>query len=349
MSERAANRGLPVIALVVLALAAAACGHTGPQRQIVLRAVDPVTSDEMQRAADMLQDRLNRLDVEHASVHRRGPGRLVLEFPRRDARLAGLAARVGELDFYDLEADVAGPSTDGRGGVIADPSIFHLLTQVQPLAKQGTPSAYYLFDQQHRVVAVSTRSQFRVPKGFVVLAVPEKQTVIRCAPESGCPGMRPGQQNSGALYYLFRHDPGNPVHPVPELTGADLKRTAIRADSSTTGAGNVVRLGFKSEGSKKFHDITRAEAARGQAMADAAGQGGASDVQAVVQFAQHFAIVLDGELKSTPYIDYKSNPNGIDPSGNGAEISNIGSFAEAKGLALVLQTGALPARFVRVR
>src|SRR5205823_12502212 len=48
----------------------------------------------------------------------------------------------------------------------------------------------------------------------------------------------------------------------------------------------------------------------------------------------------------TPYIDYKQNPNGIDPSAGGAEISNINSIGEAKNLALVLQTGALPVNFV---
>ena len=55
--------------------------------------------------------------------------------------------------------------------------------------------------------------------------------------------------------------------------------------------------------------------------------------------------MLDGELQSTPYIDYKQNPDGIDPTGTGAEISNISSIGEAKDLALVLQTGALPVKF----
>ena len=58
--------------------------------------------------------------------------------------------------------------------------------------------------------------------------------------------------------------------------------------------------------------------------------------------------MLDGELKSTPYIDYKQNPDGIDPSGTGAEVSNITSFSEAKDLALVLQTGALPVQFTQI-
>ena len=109
-----------------------------------------------------------------------------------------------------------------------------------------------------------------------------------------------------------------------------------------------MQLGFNSAGNKAFKAITGDEASRGQQAADAAGQGGTSDLNTVTRFAQHFAIVLDGELKSTPYIDYKQNPSGIDPTSTGAEISNIASFGEAKDLALVLQTGALPVNFEQI-
>src|SRR5205823_10007402 len=61
---------------------------------------------------------------------------------------------------------------------------------------------------------------------------------------------------------------------------------------------------------------------------------------------QHFAIVLDNEIRSFPQIDYEKYPTGIDPTGGGAEISGIPSISEAKDLAIVLQTGALPVKFV---
>ena len=102
-----------------------------------------------------------------------------------------------------------------------------------------------------------------------------------------------------------------------------------------------MQIGVKSEGGKKFHGVTRAEAARGQALADAAGKGGSSDVPTVVEFAQHFAIVLDNRLLSTPYIDYKQDPDGIDPTKSGAIISNL-PIDQAKGLAIMLRSGALP-------
>src|SRR5207302_7029381 len=57
-----------------------------------------------------------------------------------------------------------------------------------------------------------------------------------------------------------------------------------------------------------------------------------------------FAIVLDREIRSAPTIDFTTDPGGI-PGNNGAQITGIGNVKEAKNLALVLQTGALPYNF----
>ena len=51
--------------------------------------------------------------------------------------------------------------------------------------------------------------------------------------------------------------------------------------------------------------------------------------------------MLDRQIKSWPSIDFEQYPNGIGGS-NGAQITGIGSLTEAKDLALVLQSGALP-------
>ena len=60
---------------------------------------------------------------------------------------------------------------------------------------------------------------------------------------------------------------------------------------------------------------------------------------------QHFAIVLDREIRSWPQIDYTDGALAGGISGN-AQITGIGDIQEAKDLALVLQTGALPVEFV---
>ena len=67
-----------------------------------------------------------------------------------------------------------------------------------------------------------------------------------------------------------------------------------------------------------------------------------------MNYAQHFAIVLDGQLESTPYIDFKQNPDGIPGPNAEIDLGQGGTIGEAKDLALVLQTGALPVSFKQI-
>src|SRR5207253_11172390 len=97
----------------------------------------------------------------------------------------------------------------------------------------------------------------------------------------------------------------------PEMTGADLNLSGTRADIDPTSSQPVVLMQFTNAGGKKFHEITRHEAQRGRLR----GQ------------QQHFAIVLDGEMKSFPSIDYTQYPDGIDPV-NGAQITGIPTTEE---------------------
>jgi SecD/SecF fusion protein len=277
------------------------------------------------------------------------------------AKAAAIIGKTGGLQFYDLENDVTGPSTDGNGNVVAETNLFNLLKKVQADTKHGTPTGFYLFDAKKQVkrgpedtqkkLLNTPRLHGKAPKGWTVLAVPANTTVISCvaSPTNGCPSARTAQ---GTYYYLFKYYPERASNPIPEANGNDLKLSAISAQIGTQPSeGNAfVQLGFKGEGNKKFRDITQAEALRGQQKADAAGQGSVTDVNTVVQFAQHFAIVLDGQIQSTPYIDYKQNPDGIDPStgGGGAIISSIDSIGEAKDLATVIKSGALPYKFEQI-
>ena len=96
---------------------------------------------------------------------------------------------------------------------------------------------------------------------------------------------------------------------------------------------------FTNKGADKFGEITNDEADRGKALYNISGGGG--DPRNTFQ---HFAIVLDREIKSWPSIDWEQYPNGISGT-NGAQITGIGDLTEAKNLALVLQTGALPVTF----
>ena len=100
------------------------------------------------------------------------------------------------------------------------------------------------------------------------------------------------------------------IQDRPGLSGTDIKNPEQSFDQQ---AGNepIVTFNFTDKGRKAFQTITRAVAQRG---ADNALGGDP------LQTSQHFAIALDNELVSAPYINCRENPDGIDGS-TGAQIS----------------------------
>jgi SecD/SecF fusion protein len=170
-----------------------------------------------------------------------------------------------------------------------------------------------------------------LPANRRIFKVPPKMVVISCGETAVvCPG---GVEGSGVApdrtyYYLFKYNPPN----VPQMTGDDLKLDGTRADFDTSPGGSgrpIVTMEFTGEGADKFEEITRAEWSRGR----------------VWQRPQHFAIVLDREIRTFPQIDYTDSSLAGGISGGRAQIEGLESFDEARDIALVLQTGALPVKF----
>ena len=166
--------------------------------------------------------------------------------------------------------------------------------------------------------------------------MPPETVVVECGPgEVVCPGVAELEPTKNS-YYLFRFTPPD----VPEMTGDDLNLAGTRQDFDTTTGEPIVLMDFTDEGADTFEEITRDVAQRGRLLYNTVG-GGQGDHR---NFLQHFAIVLDREIKSWPTIDFDEYPGGISGS-NGAQISGLADVGEAKDLALVLQTGALPVEF----
>jgi preprotein translocase subunit SecD len=169
-------------------------------------------------------------------------------------------------------------------------------------------------------LAPESMNGFTVRASTHKLAAGPETTAVRCDLGRDCPGA-PANGSAKTYWYLFQSYPGRNADPIPELTASDLRRSAIHP------AGGGIALGLTSEGARSFREITQTEAARGQALSR----------------AQHFAIVLDGALVSTPSVDYKEFPNGIDTK-PGVEL--VGA---PKDLAVVLRSGELPLRLAVAR
>ena len=330
--------------------------------EVVLKAVPPKhkTCDAscMERSISIMRSRIDKLGVAEPEIRKQGKDQIVIQLAGvHDAgKAAQIIGKTAQLQFYDLETDVDGPLQRRRRGiVVATPSLYNLLTPGADGREEGHAHGLLPLQlEEEELVAGPEDTRAKLldtpralsRKGAEGLHGPGRTAEDdRGQLSSRRPAARasPTRRPAATVYYLFKFDP-NPPDPVPEATGGDLKLSAITADISTSGQGNVVRLGFTGEGREEVprHHAERGDPRRGRGRR---GRADRSDLNTVTQYAQHFAIVLDGELKSTPYIDYKQNPDGIDPTGTGAEISNITSFGEAKDLALVLQTGALPVKF----
>jgi SecD/SecF fusion protein len=336
--------------------------------EVVLKAVplkgQQVTPDGMSVAQSIIQSRVDKLGLSSPDVRKQGKDQLVVQLAgvHNAAQAAALLGKTAQLMMFDFEADLTGPSTNASGQPVATPSLYDLLTQVQKQAAKGSPEAYYLF--RTKTVPAKTKKgsptvthsliqgpqptlkqllapyRGKAPANTQVLKVPAHQLVVSCPVANGCLG---ATVNAPTYYYLFKYDPTAPNGP-PELTGRDLTQSGTRADFDPTSGQPIVLLGFTKRGAHEFQQITKAEYERGKIAATIGGQPGSLQPQ----FEQHNAIVLDGVLQSTPYIDYTqaSLQNGIS---GGAEIQmGSGGQSAAKDLALVLQTGALPYNFQQV-
>jgi SecD/SecF fusion protein len=313
--------------------------------EVTLQAVPPpdrqLTEDDLNRSVDIMRNRVDKLGVTEPEIRTQGDDQIVIQLPgvKDPAAAAEIIGTTAQLELYDLETSLVSPSISIDGFPVEHSSLYDLLARVQSRAT-GDSDAYYVVNPTtKRVVKGPFNSQRdalrgtkgKVPEGRQLFKVPKGMVVITCGEGAVvCPG---GPQGSGVppeitSYYLFKHEPPE----VPQMTGEDLKLDGTRADFDTSpGGGNlpIVTMEFTGRGADKFEQITREEWTRGN----------------VRNAPQHFAIVLDREIKTFPQIDYTDSSLAGGIGGGRAQIQGLESLDEAQDIAIVLQTGALPVKF----
>jgi SecD/SecF fusion protein len=330
--------------------------------EVVLKAVPPpnhpLTKSDLDRSIEIMRSRVDKLGVSEPEIRKQGSNQIVIELPgvKNAAQAADVIGKTAQLELYDLETSVTGPSKSAQG-IIAKPTLYALLAAVQSTAQGENAGAWYLFDAKKQLVAgpspsrdalvekaaklaakagkagkSAAKGNDTLPGGYTLFARPKHTTVVFCGPvDRFCPGVNEAPPLQ-TYFYLFTKNIDQvppPANPVPQMTGEDLKLNGTRADIDPQTSSPEVLMSFTKEGSKKFQKITKDEYLRGN----------------ILNTPQHFAIVLDNEIKSWPQIDPNDRAlsNGIS---GGGRITGIDSLTEAKQIALVLQTGALPVKFV---
>ena len=306
-------------------------------------------------SVEVIRERIDGLGIAEPEIRKQGDNQISVALAEvfDPARASEIIGSTAQLEFYDLQGNAVAPSVDGNGFMVPSQSLRGLISGLQADADEKGASQFYLFDQTLEPIAGPARTEEALverleggvlPPGSELLMVPADRIVLHC--DRGRSDICPGG-GVATSYYLMRHAPDDVERPAPELTGEHLSRRGTRADiggggGSGGGLGNepVVTMRFTGEGEDRFHDVTRELAQRGQFRAQSLGL----DPQTAFQ---SFAIVLDGEIRSFPTIDFLQNPDGI-PGGGGAIITGLDDLQEAQDLALVLQSGSLPLEFVQV-
>jgi len=352
-----------------------AAGRTGPSNVsitggvvLVYRAyagAEPVTPTSLDAAIRIMRKRLAAANVS-SDIERSGARDITVILPGVSTTPSAepIVGKTAQLFFYDWEPNVIG--TDGKPA----PSEATVTGGQQAGAAQfGLPEYQAVLRAQKRAPELrktdTTWSKGCTPQqvggciyGSWYLLEPKDQKVLRGPEETEKnlfserkflkgpnvkavrinPGTvlvraRPVESNSGKV---TNKSPNSWFVLVdrPVLTGADMKnpRQSFDEGGGGTGAPNVT-FAFTGHGQSVFQQTTKEIAHRGQE----------SQLPGVAEEAaqQHFAVVLDGQLITTPSIDYTKYPEGIDAT-TGSQISGGFTITSAQELAQELQSGALP-------
>src|SRR5215218_6000860 len=312
-----------------------------------------VTQDGLERALDIMRDRVDALGVAEPELQRSGKDQIDVSLPgvKNSERAADQVGTTAQMFFYDWEPNVLDEDCKTNPERVngGQQSISGLYNAVKRASKcppeidqnNTTSGLFYAFDKKshaplnegipeedEKTLREDLASQNLTGKASI-LVVPEGIIVLRDEDRR-----EPDKQVGKVDNWWVIKD--NPV-----LGGSDIKNPEQNFENGTGGA-PIVTMEFSDKGRKAFAATTRAIAQRGAD--NAAINGGLQDPIAA---SMHFAIRLDNELISTPYINFRENPDGIDGQ-QGAQISGgftgPGGLQEAQDLARLLKTGALPVR-----
>jgi SecD/SecF fusion protein len=322
-----------------------------------------VTPDAIERAINIIRTRTDKFGVSEPEISRLGQDEIQVGLPNvQNAQQAiDQIGTTAQLYFYDFEANVIPPpgpnvpqDPTAPGGP-TDPSLYtfpNLYDAVQFASKRkpecfqsrcttNEHGSFYLFDRSsHELKAGPAEKQkdlylqFRnekQPSGTVIVRVPQG-TVVTANPANPSLSLSPAELSSSPQYVL---------RDRPALSGDEITNPEQNFDP-TTNQPNVT-FDFTDAGTAAFQKVTATIAQRGQTNAPPGTFGANAD-----QYSQHFAIVLDNQMFSSPIINYAENPNGIDARGGGAQISGNFTIGSAQDLATILQTGALPVKLALI-
>ena len=334
-----------------------------------------VTQEALQRAVDIMRERVDQLGVSEPQIQTAG-GDISVGLPdvKDIARAEKIVGTTARLEFYDWEKNAitangktvasqlqlqdAAASTisqggttspgDGAGGMTLYDAV--KLASKQPAqvsadnARRG--SQYYIFGAPGSAAcATAAKAQGKTPAPGVhcLLAGPDDNVQDL---QSGLPAGVTASEGEQLVI-----PPGT---VVIQAADANAKQQKSFNDPSATFYvlkdhvslfGNDVKDPQQSTDQSGSPDVTFSFTSKGEkafqsVTSDIAHRG--DRVSGLgQQLNQHFAVALDNKLITVPQIDFKTYPDGIQ-GGGGADITGGFTIQSAQDLATQLRLGALP-------
>ncbi|HJS96406.1 MAG TPA: protein translocase subunit SecD, partial [Solirubrobacteraceae bacterium] len=339
-----------------------------------------VTPDALQRAVDIMRSRVDQLGVAEPEIQTTGGNLITVGLPNVSdtARAEREVGTTAQLALYDWEKNAITPdgksvadllqaqdqnaltiSQGTQGGAPGNPGSgsMGLYQAVQLASKQkASPRSpnlgrlgpqYWMFGAPGSAAcAAAAKAQGTVPVSgqHCLLSGPDEDlTDLRSGVPTGVNASQGQIVTVPQGWVVLEAIPSSFAHPTPigsasaqfyvlkdnvALRGSEITNPQQSSDPNT-GEPDVT-FGFTSKGKSAFQNTT-ADIARRGSLVSGLGQ----------SLNQHFAVALDNELITVPFIDYKQYPDGINGD-NGADISGSFTISSAQDLANELRLGALP-------
>src|SRR6266536_1484196 len=261
-----------------------------------------ITQDSLDRAVDIIRERVDALGVAEPQIARSGRDQIVVDLPAvKDAqRAADQVGTTAQMYFYDWEPNVLDQDCKTNpdqvnGGQTPIAGFYNAIKRAakcQPYNSSKTTNAsserWYGFTKAHKAVngglpGVNEADLWKdspggeKPAGDESIKVPEGILVVRAERPDPVKGKQSPKPDA---WWVLRDNPA--------LSGTDIKNPKQSFDQQTNAP--IVTMDFTSKGRKEFQATTRAIAQRGQ---DNSLPG-----TSVIDSSHHFAIVLDNELVS---------------------------------------------------
>ena len=114
-----------------------------------------LTKEDLDRSVEIMRSRVDRLGVAEPEIRTQGNNQIAIQLPgvKDPAAAAAIIGKTAQLELFDLETSLTGPSIDAQGNPVAIPRLYALLARVQALASQGTPDEWYVFNAKKRLVS----------------------------------------------------------------------------------------------------------------------------------------------------------------------------------------------------